>query len=207
MHRLGLLKNLGKLFLKTMNKNDNSKYKKITNDVNAIYSYILSSSEIKKLSNDIIKLVKVKSNQKVRKIKETDILLITYADTFKEKKKKSFTVLNSFLEKFLKNSINIVHILPYYPSSSDGGFAVTNFFRIDDRHGNWSDLKKISKNFKIMSDVVLNHASSESKWFKNFLKNKGEGKDFFLSSNKEINTKNVIRARSHKLIQKFSTKN
>ena len=189
-----------------MNKNDNSKYKKITNDVNAIYSYILSSSEIKKLSNDIIKLVKVKSNQKVRKIKETDILLITYADTFKEKKKKSFTVLNSFLEKFLKNSINIVHILPYYPSSSDGGFAVTNFFRIDGRHGNWSDLKKISKNFKIMSDVVLNHASSESKWFKNFLKNKGEGKDFFLSSNKEINTKNVIRARSHKLIQKFSTK-
>ena len=88
-------------------------------------------------------------------------------------------ILNDFLKNFIKNSINIVHILPYYPSSSDGGFAVTDFFKVDSKYGNWSDLKKISKSYKIMSDVVLNHASSKSIWFKNFLKIKEKEKIIF----------------------------
>ena len=190
-----------------MIKYANRKFEKIYKDVNAIYSYILTSSEIEKLSSKIIKLIKVSGSKRTIQIKETDILLITYADTLTEKKRKSFIVLNDFLEKFLKHSISIVHILPFYPSSSDGGFAVTDFFKTDSKHGNWNDLKKISKNFRIMSDIILNHASSKSKWFNNFLKNNGVGKDFFLSLDKEINTKNITRARSHKLIQKFSTKN
>ena len=57
-----------------------------------------------------------------------------------------------------------------------------------------------------MSDVVLNHASSKSKWFKSFLENNGEGKDFFLTVEKEFNTQHIVRARSHKLLQKFKTK-
>ena len=189
-----------------MNKYHIKKYEKIINDVNAIYSYILSASEIKKLSNDIIRMIKVRSGNNVSKIKETDIVLITYADTLIKKNKKSFNVLNDFLKTFLKNYINIVHILPFYPSSSDDGFAIIDFFKTDNKYGNWNDIKKISKNFRIMSDVVLNHASSESKLFKNFLKNYGEGKDYFLSLDKKISTKNIIRARSHKLIQKFTTK-
>ena len=95
--------------------------------------------------------------------------------------------------------------MPFYPSSSDGGFAVTDFFNIDSKYGSWSDLKKISNDYKIMSDIVLNHASAQSKWFHNFLNNKGEGKDFFLQYNKDIDIKNVTRARSHKLIQKYDT--
>ena len=189
-----------------MTKSSTSKYKKIFNDISSIYSYILTSSEIKKLSNEINKLIHCRSGSKIIEISERDILLITYADTLIEKKKKSFNVLNDFLKTFIKNSINIIHILPFYPSSSDDGFAVIDFFKTDKKHGSWNDLKKISENYNIMTDIILNHASSESKWFKNFLKNKGEGKDFFLSLDKDINTKNVIRARSHKLIQRFSTK-
>ena len=97
-----------------MNKYHTKKYEKIINDVNAIYSYILSASEIKKLSNDIIRMIKVRSVNDVSKIKETDIVLITYADTLIQKNKKSFNVLNEFLKTFLKNYINIVHILPFY---------------------------------------------------------------------------------------------
>ena len=110
-----------------MIKHSSNRFRKVFNDVNAIYSYILTPREIKKLSDDIIKLIQARSNNKSREIQETDILLITYADTFIEKKKKSFNILNDFLNTFLKDSINIVHILPFYPSSSDGGFAVTNF--------------------------------------------------------------------------------
>ena len=171
-----------------MIKHANNKFEKIYNDVNAIYSYILTSSEIEKLSNNIIKMVKVNYYKKNVNINEKDILLITYADTIKSKKKKPLIVLNDFLKNFIKNSINIVHILPYYPSSSDGGFAVTDFFKVDSKYGKWSDIKKISKSYKIMSDVVLNHASSKSIWFKNFLKGKGKGKDYFLYYDKDINT-------------------
>ena len=113
-----------------MIKYANKKFEKIYKDVNAIYSYILTSSEIERLSKNIIKLIKFSKPKKSIKIKETDILLITYADTLTEKKRKSFSVLDDFLRKFLKNSINIVHILPFYPSSSDGGFAVTDFLRL-----------------------------------------------------------------------------
>ena len=188
-----------------MIKYPNKKYKKIFNDVYAIYSYILSPSEIEKLTNSIFQLLKIDNKVNQNDINENDILLITYADTIFTNNKKPLKVLNDFLNKFIKNSINIIHILPYYPSSSDGGFAVIDFFSIDNRFGNWNDIKKLSKNYKIMSDIVLNHASSKSKWFKNFLKEKGEGKDFFLYVDKGSDTKNVVRARSHKLIQEFCT--
>ena len=188
-----------------MIKHTNKKFEKIYNDVDAIYSYILTPHEIEKLSNNIIKFLKVDYNKKNTNINEKDILLITYADTIKSKKNKPLATLNDFLKNFIKNSINIVHILPYYPSSSDGGFAVTDFFKVNSKYGNWGDLKKISKSYKIMSDIVLNHASSKSAWFKNFLKGKGKGKDYFLYYDNDINTKNVTRARSHKLIQKFDT--
>ena len=188
-----------------MIKGANKLFEKIYDDVNAIYSYILTSSEIEKLSNNITKIIKVNYSKKNPSINEKDILLITYADSIKSKKKRPLVILNNFLKNFIKGSINIVHILPYYPSSSDGGFAVTDFFKVDSKYGNWSDLKKISKSYKIMSDIVLNHASSKSIWFKNFLNGKGKGKDYFLCFDKNINTKNVTRARSHKLIQKFNT--
>ena len=85
-----------------MIKHANKKFEKIYNDVNAIYSYILTSSEIEKISNNIIKILKVNSNKKNANINEKDILLITYADTIKSKKKKPLTILNDFLKNFIK---------------------------------------------------------------------------------------------------------
>ena len=182
-------------------------YEKIFNDVNAIYSYILNESEIKKLSNKILKLIEKKKRKKKYNINEKDILLISYADTIRLKNKKSFLVLKDFLDTYIKKKINIIHILPFYPSTSDGGFAVTDFFKVDNSHGNWSDLRKLSSNYRVMSDIILNHASSKSTWFKRFLENHGVGKDFFLTVDKEFNTRHIVRARSHKLLQKFETKN
>ena len=80
-----------------MNKGANKKSKKIFDDVDAIYSYILTADEIKKISNDIVNLLKVKKQQSTININEKDILLITYADTIKSKKNKPLTILNEFL--------------------------------------------------------------------------------------------------------------
>ena len=182
-------------------------YEKIFNDVNAIYSYILNESEIKKLSDNILKLIKNKISKKKYNINEKDILLISYADTIKSENDKSFKILKDFLDTYIKKKIDIIHILPFYPSSSDGGFAVTDFFKVDNVHGNWSDLRKLSNDYLIMSDIILNHASSKGIWFKRFLEDRGEGKDFFLTVDREFNTRHIVRARSHKLLQKFKTKN
>ena len=82
-----------------------------------------------------------------------------------------------------------------------------DFFKVDNSHGNWSDLRKLSSNYRVMSDIILNHASSKGVWFKRFLEDHGEGKDFFLTVDREFNTRHIVRARSHKLLQKFKTKN
>ena len=85
-----------------MNKGANKKSKKIFDDVDAIYSYILTADEIKKLSNDIVNLLKVKKQQSTININEKDILLITYADTIKSKDKKPLIALYDFLKTFIK---------------------------------------------------------------------------------------------------------
>ncbi len=178
----------------------------VFDNLNNIYSYILTPKEINNLT---LKVLKLSNSIKVKKkysLTQKDIILITYADTIIEKNKKSFFVLNKFLKKYIGKTFNTVHILPFFPSSSDGGFSVIDFFKVEKKHGSWKDIKKISKNYKVMIDVVLNHGSKKSKWFKNFLINSGEGKNFYYSLNKNINVSNVIRARSHKLLQKVPIK-
>ena len=81
---------------------------------------------------------------------------------------------------------NAVHFLPFYPSSSDSGFAVKDHYKIEKRIGNWSDIKRISKFNNVMADIVINHSSARGLWFKNFLKKKRPGKDYFLTVNSKF---------------------
>ena len=178
---------------------------RIVENLHDIYAYNLSSEEINKLASDIIYLNTRTKKNKQKPLTQNDILLITYADTIVNKNKKSFSVLSQFLKNYIKKSFSIIHILPFYPSSSDGGFSVKDFFKVDNKHGNWSDISKISRDYKIMVDIVLNHGSRDSKWFRNFIKNKGEGKDFYLYLDKYQKLNHVIRARSHRLLQKITT--
>ena len=87
-------------------------------------------------------------------------------------RKKSLKVFRSFFNKHLSNYFNSVHFLPFYPSSSDSGFAVKDHYKIEPRLGNWSDIRNFSKKTTVMADLVINHASSRGLWFANFLKDK-----------------------------------
>ena len=94
--------------------------------------------------------------------------------------------------------------LPFYPSSSDSGFAVKDHYKIDPRLGKWSDIKNFSKKSHIMADVVINHSSSRGLWFKNYLKNKSPGKNYFFTIDKKFNSTNVVRPREHPLLKKIN---
>ena len=105
---------------------------------------------------------------------QNTIVLITYADTIEDKNSLPINSINKFLQTYCADTFEIVHILPFFPSSSDKGFSVKDYYSVHHQFGQWNDILRISKEFGVMADVVINHGSSESLWFKNFIKGKGK---------------------------------
>ena len=184
-----------------LSKNNKISLKKI---FNKIYR---SESNINKLYiREIIYLInKYNKNRKKEdlKINESTSLLICYGNSVTDGNKKSLKVFNKFYKKHFKNNFDSVHFLPFYPSSSDSGFAVKDHYKIDPRLGSWRDVKNITKSCNVMADLVINHSSARGLWFSNFLKNKSPGKDYFFTVDKNFNSKKVIRPREHKLLKKI----
>jgi len=180
--------------------------KKISSILRNIYKPSLNEREIDRLKDQIIQIIK-KFNQNNSKkkltISEKTSLVICYGDNINSNQKSSIQVFQNFFKKNLKKYFNAIHFLPFYPSSSDSGFAVKDHYKIEKRIGNWSDIKKISKSSHVMADIVINHSSARGLWFKNFLKKKRPGKDYFLTVNSKFNTSKVVRPRDHKLLKKI----
>ena len=174
-----------------------------------IYNKIYNYKDIEIYSNEIIDLInksnKIKKRKNNIKIDEKTALIICYADSVLETNKPhTLKAFKSFYNKYLKNYFNTVHFLPFYPSSSDSGFAVKDHYKIDKRYGSWSDINDFSKKNLIMADVVINHASSRGLWFKNYLKMKSPGKNYFFTINSRFNTSKVVRPREHQLLKKIN---
>ena len=181
--------------------------KKIRSKLSNIYKSSLSKKDLYHLKDEIIHIINIfnKKNKKKKKvISEKTSLIITYGDSVYSRQKGSLKVFHSFFKKNLKKYFDSIHFLPFYPSSSDSGFAVKDHYKIENRLGNWSDIKKISKSSNIMADMVINHSSARGLWFKNFLKNKRPGKDYFLTINSKFNISKVVRPRDHKLLKKIN---
>ena len=180
--------------------------KKIISILKKIYRQILTKQNIDLLKNEIVQLIEdFNKKNRVNKINisEKTSLVISYGDNIYSSQSSSMKIFQKFFQKNLEKLFDTIHFLPFYPSSSDSGFAVKDHYQIDRKIGNWSDLKKISKSKKIMADVVINHASARGLWFKNFLKRKKPGKDYFLTVNSKFNTSKVVRPRDHKLLKKI----
>ncbi len=181
--------------------------KKIRSKLDNIYKVSLSKKDIDNFEAEIIEIIKnfnKKNSKKKREISEKTSLIICYGDSIYSNKKNSIKVFHTFFQKWLKKYFNTIHFLPFYPSSSDSGFAVKDHYKIENKLGNWSDIKKISKSNDIMADVVINHSSARGLWFRNFLKNKKPGKDYFLSIDSKFDTSKVIRPRDHRLLKRIN---
>jgi len=134
--------------------------------------------------------------------------VICYGDSVYENGKiNSIKSFKNFYSKNLSRYFNTIHFLPFYPSSSDSGFAVKDHYKIDSKLGSWADINNFSKKSNIMADIVINHASSKGLWFKNFLKSKSPGKDYFLKVNNKFDVSKVVRPRENKLLKKINVFN
>ena len=180
--------------------------KKISSILNTIYKPNLVKKDIDYFKDQIIQIIKKfnkKNSKKKLRISEQTSLVISYGDNIYANNTNSIKVFQNFYKKNLSKYFNAVHFLPFYPSSSDSGFAVKDHYKIEKKIGSWSDIKKISKFNHVMADIVINHSSARGLWFKNFLKKKRPGKDYFLTVNSKFDVSKVVRPRDHKLLKKI----
>jgi len=136
---------------------------------------------------------------------ESDVVLITYADTVQQAGEKPLATLHQFLNHCLSDSISAVHILPFFPYSSDDGFSVMDYLAVNESHGNWDDVEAIAQDFKLMADLVINHMSARSRWFENFRKRIDPGKDYFFEGNPRDDLSAVVRPRTSPLLTPVQT--
>ncbi len=181
----------------------------IIKKLNLIYKTNKREKNLKIYAEEIFQVVnrynKFGKTGKKLKVSEKTSVLICYGDSLlNNDKEKTIKNLKKFYKKKLENIFEIIHFLPFYPSSSDSGFAVKDHYQVDKKLGDWSDIYKLSKSTNIMADIVINHASSKGLWFKNFLRKKSPGKNYFLAVNKNFDISKVIRPRENRLLKRIS---
>lgn len=136
---------------------------------------------------------------------QQDVYVITYGDTLLSPGKKPLTCLHHFLNKHLAGIINGVHILPFFPYSSDDGFSVIDYMEVNQSIGGWEDIELIAGDFKLMADLVINHCSAESLWFKNYQSGVEPGLNYFVEASPDDDLSDVVRPRTSPLLKKVMT--
>ena len=134
-----------------------------------------------------------------------DCMLITYADSIRAEGEPPLTTLKRFLKNHVGDSIGTLHLLPFYPSSSDDGFAVIDYRLVDHHVGGWEDVKALAEDYDLMFDLVINHCSRESLWFADFVSGREPGRNYFITLPEESDTGMVTRPRSTPLISAIHT--
>ncbi len=138
-------------------------------------------------------------------VDQSDVMLITYGDTILDNGRSPLFVLAEFLQRHTGDVIPNVHILPFYPYSSDDGFSVIDFRKVNPQLGTWDDIAALSEKYDLMFDGVINHVSRQSDWFKAFSNGEPEYADYFLVSDPELDYSKVIRPRTLPLLTAVDT--
>ncbi len=138
---------------------------------------------------------------------ETDVVLITYADQFSAPGEKRLATLQRFFNDWLKPFFSHIHLLPFYPWSSDDGFSVVDYHRVDPQCGDWDDIARLNQHARLMFDFVCNHISAKSDWFANYLAQQPGFEDFFIAMDPATDLSAVTRPRALPLLTPFTLKN
>lgn len=97
------------------------------------------------------------------------VQLSVYPDCFGPEGKRDIPAVAEFVGKNLGEAVGGVHVLPFYPSSADRGFAPLTHKEVNEELGTWEDLQGIAKERDLCVDYMVNHISAQSKEFKDFV--------------------------------------
>lgn len=188
-------------------------------------SFLYGEAEAKKWMPELERVLKVHHAHKPHKLieaeenydpterfTERDMVLITYGDAVKGEKGSALATLHKFIQRFNMGAINTIHILPFFPYSSDRGFAVVDFKTVDPKMGTWDYIRKMDADYDLMFDAVLNHCSSRSQMFREFLRGNPLYEDFFIAydSPEDLTPdqrSKIFRPRTSDILTRFDTIN
>ena len=138
-------------------------------------------------------------------LSERTAVLITYGDQVHEPGASPLHTLVDVLVKTASGLISDVHVLPFFPYSSDDGFSIIDYESVNPALGEWSDVHRLADRFGLMVDLVLNHVSSKSGWFEAFLQGESGFEDYFITVDEGVDLSTVVRPRALPLLTSVET--
>lgn len=148
---------------------------------------------------------KANSTDRQRPLDQTDAILITYGDQVRDPVESPLRALADFCRQHVSGVVNGVHLLPFYPYSSDDGFSVIDYWQVDPALGSWEDISRLGADFRLMFDLVINHVSAQSEWFQAFLRDEPAYRDYFICVEGDPDLSRVVRPRALPLLTRFNT--
>ena len=137
---------------------------------------------------------------------QRDAILITYGDQFQQPGQRPLHTLGQFLDRHLGDVLDGVHILPFFPYSSDDGFSVIDYKQVDPALGDWEDIVRLeARGYRLMFDAVINHISRHSRWFQGFLRGEEPYRDYFIVVEPDTDLSQVVRPRALPLLTPVET--
>jgi len=179
----------------------------VAKDLQQILAGVYSPAQLNALIPKLVKVVGAYASVENKKqwVDQNDIMLITYGDSIKQPGQFPLQTLNEFLNQHAQKVLSAVHILPCYPYTSDDGFSVVDYWKINPELGDWNNVQALAKDYDLMFDGVINHISQSSDWFQGYLKGNDKYRHFFTEANPDRDYSSVTRPRALPLLTKFET--
>ena len=183
---------------------------RVQRHLDAIYHQNPLGANLDGLASELLQLMRLDDSmpspaQYVNHWDQRDAIVITYGDSVLRDGERPLQTLKRFLDAYTGDEVGGVHILPFYPWSSDDGFAVLDYSSVNEALGNWGDIEAIGSDYQLMADLVINHCSGRSLWFDNFLQGRSPGQGYFYTASPEDDLSQVVRPRTSDLLREVET--
>ncbi|GHV96707.1 hypothetical protein AGMMS50293_30270 [Spirochaetia bacterium] len=198
-----------------------------TNHITELLEFIYGETGAKKILSPLMELLGAFKKEHVPAagtargaITHKDALLISYGDMISAPAETSgepvkpdgaagadgtaLARLGRFLAAWNKSTFSYLHLLPFHPYSSDDGFSVIDYRKVDPRLGDWDDIEELGKRFKMTFDFVINHGSVQSEWFKKFIAGEEKFRNWYITRPENYDWSAVVRPRTHPLLTPFT---
>lgn len=137
---------------------------------------------------------------------ERDALLIAYGDMVRREGEAPLATLGRFARETLGGAFSMLHVLPFFPYSSDDGFSVLMYRAVNPGLGDWGDVRELGASNRLMVDLVLNHCSRGHPWFKDYALGVDPYRRYFVEANPDADLSAVVRPRTSPLLSHIHTR-
>ncbi|WP_062269702.1 alpha-amylase family glycosyl hydrolase [Endozoicomonas arenosclerae] len=179
----------------------------LANSIHEKVALLYGEDRAEAITGDILSLVeKWKGQVPTFKpwVDESTSYLITYGDSFQKVDEPTLKTMKTFADRYLKDAISNIHILPMFPYTSDDGFSVVDYRKVNPELGDWPELNALAEQFDLMYDCVINHISKSSDWFQGYLAGEEKYQNYFVEADPAADYSSVTRPRTLPLLTPFT---